>query len=777
MIPFDRTRAAFFRVTVIASIFATAVIFECATCEAFQSGDAPKPVPPRRRLSTLNHLPVTLRAQQGDDTTRNENSINIPEAVKRVQRSLLHFGLSSLLVCSGLPASAAENSPAGQRYWSIMTGETVTAQERTIANEALLDYAVGTINTQFYDNTGGAFFTPRDFYSQWKIFKRVSSGEEVGAVKGMATIPKDIHLDSRDGAVRGLKWIVSSLNDPFSKYLTRDELQDELHADSGGFLGTGAVVEPPHAPGAKQFSSFFGPQQMTSRDSSKWYSASTSKKSDHHRRKTLTITRASNLPVVTAVAPDSAAERAGLVVGDRIVAVGDQDFLGWTRAQVEKQLATKYNQRDYFGQADLTVAKPIYAASPSAEEPDLRPASLEAASSSSRASQSYPSQDIVLGYRQTRVHIPIGRNNEALWQPPANPKLDPPVVGGDAIVHYELLTSRSGSIFDHAYEEGETPDDYKVGYIRLTRFSKASTAGYVHALEALEAAGAQSYILDLRNNYGGVIQEAMLTASTLLRDPHAVLCYTMNARGGFTPHDAEEYIVDRRYPGYLLSSEPKSATVDQVQRENPAMFVDNGIAWDPPSSFASLHEQVTKRGIRRIGYMDNLEDILDKDPILKAQFKAQKKIVLLINEGTASAAEVFAAALHDNARTVAVIGTKSYGKGLIQHTFPMPDGGGLRLTVAEYLTPTLSHVTRVGGARYDPQTGNFIGGGILPDIVCESKQGIPGNIRSDLCVGFALDALEEATANQEEEVPSPVPQSGLIAGIPSNLLGSWSKNH
>jgi hypothetical protein len=215
--------------------------------------------------------------------------------------------------------------------------------------------------------------------------------------------------------------------------------------------------------------------------------------------------------------------------------------------------------------------------------------------------------------------------------------------------------------------------------------------------------------------------------------------------------------------------------MDQVQKENPAMFTANGIAWDPPSAYASLHEQVTKRGIRRIGYRDGLAALLEKDPVLRAQFQAQKKIVVLENEGTASAAEVFVAALHDNARTVAVVGTKSYGKGLIQHTFPMPDGGGLRLTVAEYLTPALSHVTTVGGARFDPRTGELVGGGIYPDIVCESKQGIPGNIRADLCVGVALDALEEANDASQEESPRRSPSWGLMASIPSQLLGHRDK--
>lgn len=214
----------------------------------------------------------------------------------------------------------------------------------------------------------------------------------------------------------------------------------------------------------------------------------------------------------------------------------------------------------------------------------------------------------------------------------------------------------------------------------------------------------------------------------------------MNARGAFTPHEVEEYVVDKRYPGYLLSKESPKVTLDQVHRESPRIFHANGkVDWDPPSSYASMHEQVSKRGMRRISsYYYEIDD-----PVQKQQRNAQKNIVLLINEGTASSAEVFAATLHDNLRTVALVGSKTYGKGLIQHTFPMPDGGGLRLTIAEYLTPSLRHVTKVGGANYNPSTGDFVGGGLQPDIYCESRQGIPGNIGADLCVGIALDALEE----------------------------------
>ena len=241
----------------------------------------------------------------------------------------------------------------------------------------------------------------------------------------------------------------------------------------------------------------------------------------------------------------------------------------------------------------------------------------------------------------------------------------------------------------------------------------------------------------------------MLTASSLLRDPHSVLCWTLNSRGGFRPQENMEYVADPKYPGLLMvSSESRMVSRDHLRREHPEYLEDGG--YSAPTSYASLKELRLTRGIkpahsssfnsgirtrdgleRPVSLSDNGEELAD---LLTRS--SQKKLVLLINEGTASAAEVFASALHDNGRTSALIGTKTFGKGLIQHTFPMPDGGGLRLTVAEYLTPSLQHVTKVGGAKFDS--------GIKPDIRCESKQGIPQNIGSDLCVGVALDVLESS---------------------------------
>ena len=571
-----------------------------------------------------------------------------------------------------LPAFAMDQPTTSRRYWTIM-GEGGTPQERVMANEALLDHAVGTINIMYYDNSGGANFVPREFYEQWRRMRDAARNP-----KAQPNVP--FTLESREGAVQGLKWLVSTLNDPYSKYLTREELRNEPNESNDGFLGLGAVVKPPQD---TLFRVPSGPKTSGS---------------------LMSTTRADNLPVVTAVAPNSPAERAGVTVGDRIVAVGSDKFMGQSRSDVTRKLKKRYSAENYAGLADVTLAKPVL--------------------------QEEGNRQVVMGYRLSRLKLSTTFN--APFRVPFG-------VSGDSLVQYKLLKS-SDSILDQSSSD--------VGYIRLTRFSHSATTRFFHAIDELEAAGAKSYIIDLRNNYGGVIQEAMLTASTLLRDPHAVLCYTMNSRGGFTPHDAEEYILDTRYPGYLLSREPSTVAVNQVRREHPEFYQQDELTWAAPSSYASLHEQTMTRGIHRSPMMDGPKQWnagwMPRSNSVRDQHRMQKKIVLLVNEGTASSAEVFASALHDNGRTVALVGAKTYGKGLIQHTFPMPDGGGLRLTVAEYLTPSLHHVTHVGSARYDRTTGDWVGGGIQPDIMCESKRGISTNVGADFCVGMALDALEEA---------------------------------
>ena len=70
-------------------------------------------------------------------------------------------------------------------------------------------------------------------------------------------------------------------------------------------------------------------------------------------------------------------------------------------------------------------------------------------------------------------------------------------------------------------------------------------------------------------------------------------------------------------------------------------------------------------------------------------------IVALVNKGTASAAEVLAAALHDD-RRARLVGDQTFGKGIIQTTVPLSDGSAVNVTVAKYQTPSGTDINKVG---------------------------------------------------------------------------------
>ena len=73
----------------------------------------------------------------------------------------------------------------------------------------------------------------------------------------------------------------------------------------------------------------------------------------------------------------------------------------------------------------------------------------------------------------------------------------------------------------------------------------------------------------------------------------------------------------------------------------------------------------------------------------------QKPLVILIDEGSASASEILSGALKDNGRAV-LVGTKSFGKGLVQEINRLPDGAGINITTQKYLTPNGTDINKVG---------------------------------------------------------------------------------
>ncbi|KAH9301735.1 hypothetical protein KI387_013318, partial [Taxus chinensis] len=145
-----------------------------------------------------------------------------------------------------------------------------------------------------------------------------------------------------------------------------------------------------------------------------------------------------------------------------------------------------------------------------------------------------------------------------------------------------------------------------------------------NAINALETQDVQSYILDLRNNPGGLVKVGLDVAQIWL--------------------DGDETLVN---------------TIDRDGNMLPINMV-NGHA-------------------------------LTHDPL-----------VVLVNEGSASATEILAGALHDSGRAK-LVGHKTFGKGKIQSVTELHDGSALFVTVAKYMSPALHNIDQVG---------------ILPDVQC-----------------------------------------------------------
>jgi len=147
-----------------------------------------------------------------------------------------------------------------------------------------------------------------------------------------------------------------------------------------------------------------------------------------------------------------------------------------------------------------------------------------------------------------------------------------------------------------------------VGYLQISRFTESTGGDVVAALADLKKQDALgSLVLDLRDDPGGIVDQAVLVADQFLDDGTIV---TIRGRQG------------------------------------------------------SVENQVAHKGGAGVGV----------------------PIIALVDQGTASAAEILAAALHDHGRAK-LVGVPTYGKGTVQTFYDLDDGSGLKLTTARYLTP------------------------------------------------------------------------------------------
>ena len=167
-----------------------------------------------------------------------------------------------------------------------------------------------------------------------------------------------------------------------------------------------------------------------------------------------------------------------------------------------------------------------------------------------------------------------------------------------------------------------------IGYLRLKSFNSNSSKQLREEIVKFEKKNKpNSYILDLRNNPGGLLTQAI-------------------------------NVVD--------------------------FFLENG-------------EIVSTRGRKTI---ENRRFFAKKGDKVRG-----KPLIILINNGSASASEIVAGALKDHKRAI-LLGEKTYGKGSVQSIIPLSDGGGIRLTISKYYLPSGKSISEIG---------------VEPDILVEEK--------------------------------------------------------
>lgn len=167
---------------------------------------------------------------------------------------------------------------------------------------------------------------------------------------------------------------------------------------------------------------------------------------------------------------------------------------------------------------------------------------------------------------------------------------------------------KRGSVSLKSIETFYLIDKY-TGIIKIKSFSATTYQEFIYALNSLKKAGMKNLVIDLRNNGGGLLREAIKVANELLNK------------------------------GELI-------TYTQGRKRKKEVYKANG----------------------------------------NGSFKTGRLLVIT-NRSTASASEILTGALQDNDRAF-IIGTRTFGKGLVQEPYRLPDGSSLRLTVARYYTPS-----------------------------------------------------------------------------------------
>ncbi len=133
--------------------------------------------------------------------------------------------------------------------------------------------------------------------------------------------------------------------------------------------------------------------------------------------------------------------------------------------------------------------------------------------------------------------------------------------------------------------------------------------------------------------------------------------------------------------------------------------------------------------------------VKEQNAVYKAGYKkpyTDFPLLVLVNEGSASASEITAGAIKDNKRGL-IVGMRTFGKGSVQTVIPLGDGSALRLTTAKYFTPS-------GKAIHNE--------GIAPDVVIPFVKEVKNTQKKEAQVEEAEDVFEKLQQEQEQKTPS-----------------------
>jgi carboxyl-terminal processing protease len=173
------------------------------------------------------------------------------------------------------------------------------------------------------------------------------------------------------------------------------------------------------------------------------------------------------------------------------------------------------------------------------------------------------------------------------------------------------------------------------------------------------------------------------------------------------------------------------------------------------TSALEVSEQFLPQG-KMIVYTENRDGKRDEYKSSGKGVRNSYPMIILVNEGSASASEIVAGALKDWGRAL-LLGTNTFGKGSVQTILPLEDGSGLRLTTARY---------------YTPKGGSIHNKGVLPDIEVElpSRTNMPPPIREKDLEGRMHAPIQRPQEPKKEESDN---VEDLQLKKATELLKSW----